>query len=310
MLRWRGIGSAPAGWGRCVITIGMYDGVHLGHQRLISQTVARARELGLPALVLTFDPHPSEVLRPGSHPPILTGTRRKAELIESLGVDALCVIPFTPAFSRLTADEFAFEVLVSTLHAAEVIVGPNFTFGAGGKGTFDTLGVLGAKFGFTASGIDLVSEGEHMISSTYIRSCVAAGEMREAAAALGRPHRIEGLVVRGDMRGRTIGYPTANMRPPAYTAIPADGVYAGWLYRRGTPLPAAISVGTNPTFSGEERRVESYVLDFDGDLYGEAIQVEFIERIRGQVKYTSAEELIPAIDNDVRRSREILDVLS
>lgn len=306
MLRWRGADRAPTGWGRSIVTIGMYDGVHIGHQALLAEVVERARAADLPSLVVTFDPHPREVLRPGTHPPILTTMRRKAELIEAAGIDALCVIPFTQAFSRIEPDEFVHDTLVGSLHAASVIVGSNFTFGARAAGTVATLRTLGERFGFAAEELHLVAEGGHTVSSTYVRSCVAAGEMLEATAALGRPHRIEGLVVRGDMRGHSIGFPTANLRPPAYSAIPADGVYAGWLHRRGEPHRAAVSVGTNPTFSGEERRVEAYVLDFEGDLYGEQVQLDVIERIRGQVRYTSAEELVPAIDDDVRRTRALL----
>lgn len=307
MLRWRGVDNAPAGWGRCVMSIGQYDGVHLGHRMLIEQTVERAKAAGLPSLVMTFDPHPREVIKPGSHPPILTPLRRKAELIEDLGVDALCVVPFTQAFSKLSPQEFVHELLVAHLHPADVLVGENFTFGHKAQGTAQTLTELGRSYGFGVETVGLLEEGEHTISSTYIRSCVDAGDMERATAALGRPHRIEGLVVRGDMRGRGLGFPTANLRPPMYSAIPADGVYAGWMWVRGKPRAAAISVGTNPTYSGAERRVEAFLLDFEGDLYGEQVQVDFIERIRGQEKFGSSEDLVEAIANDVDRTREILD---
>lgn len=309
MLRWRGADATPADWGRCVLSIGQYDGVHLGHQKLIAETVRQAAEMQLPALVLTFDPHPREVLKPGSHPPILTPLRRKAELIEQCGVDALCVVPFTRAFAKVAPQEFVHEVLVTRLHAAKVIVGKNFTFGHKAAGNVEILADLGSTFGFEVEALNLVNEGQHTISSTYIRSCVDAGDMTAATAALGRPHRIEGLVVRGDMRGRGLGFPTANLRPPMYSAIPADGVYAGWMTVRGQARPAAISVGTNPTYSGTERRVESFLLDFDGDLYGEQVQVDFVERIRGMVKFTSSEELVVEIENDVAQTRRILDAL-
>ena len=308
MLRWRRADNAPAGWGRCVMTIGQYDGVHLGHQSLIRHTVREANGAGVPSLILTFDPHPREVLKPGSHPPILTTLKRKAELIEKCGVDALCVMPFTLPFSKLSPQDFVHEVLLEHLHPAKVIVGNNFTFGAKAAGTVETLKELGDELGFDVEGLGLVGEGGHTISSTYIRSCVAAGQMRDASAALGRPHRIEGLVVRGDMRGRGLGFPTANLRPPMYTAIPADGVYAGWLHVRGLAKPAAISVGTNPTYSGQERHVESFLLDYDGDLYGEQVQIDFIERIRGMIKFEKERDLIPAIEDDVSRTRTILGV--
>lgn len=307
MLRWRGAENTPAGWGRCVMSIGQYDGVHLGHQMLIGRAVAQAKEAGLKSLVMTFDPHPREVIKPGTHPPILTPLRRKAELIEECGVDALCVVPFTQAFSKLSPQEFVHELVVAHLHPQEVFVGDNFTFGHKAQGTAETLTELGDSYGFGVHTVGLLDQGEHTISSTYIRSCVDAGDMTRATAALGRPHRIEGLVVRGDMRGRGLGFPTANLRPPMYSAIPADGVYAGWMWVRGEPRASAISVGTNPTYSGAERRVESYLLDFEGDLYGEQVQVDFIERIRGQVQFASSDELVTTIADDVKRTREILE---
>ena len=308
MLRWRGVENAPGDWGRCVMSIGQYDGVHLGHQKLLAETVGQAAEQGLPALVLTFDPHPREVIKPGSHPPILTPLRRKAELIEQCGIDALCVVPFTRTFAKLSPQEFVHDTLVTRLHPAKIIVGENFTFGHKAEGTVDTLAELGGSLGFEVEALKLVNEGPHPISSTFIRSCVDAGDMPLATAALGRPHRIEGLVVRGDMRGRGLGFPTANLRPPMYSAIPADGVYAGWMTVRDRPRAAAISVGTNPTYSGTERRVESYLLDFEGDLYGEQVQVDFIERIRPMLRFSSSEELVTAIEQDVSQTRRILGV--
>src|SRR5690606_28747777 len=228
-------------WGRCVVTIGVFDGVHKGHQALISQTVRTARQRGLPSVVLTFDPHPAEVLRPGSHPAQLTTLTRKAELIEQLGVDVLAVLPFTPELSRLSPEEFVHEILVERLHAATVIVGENFRFGYKARGTVETLRELGKRFGFTAHEATLeghsVSENggsaEITYSSTYVRSCINAGDVVAAAEALGRPHRLEGIVVRGEGRGRELGFPTANLSLPAFSAVPADGVYACWFVRQG-----------------------------------------------------------------------------
>jgi len=306
MLRWRGVDGTPTGWGRCVVTIGMYDGVHRGHQQIIAAAAARGGELGLPSVVVTFDPHPSEVVRPGSHPSILTAPGRKAELVDQLGIDALCVLPFTPEFSRLPPDEFVHTVLVQRLHTAAVIVGANFRFGHKAAGDVAQLAALGRRFGFTAEGVPLVGADDVELSSTYIRACVAAGDVDRAARALGRAHRIEGVVVRGDRRGRELGYPTANVEPPAYTAIPADGVYAGRLVRGGNLLTAAISVGTNPTFSGAERRVEAFVLDFDEDLYGEHVGVDFVHRLRPMLRFDSVDELTQEMARDVERTRELL----
>jgi riboflavin kinase/FMN adenylyltransferase len=314
MQRWRGHDAAP-GWGRSVVTIGVFDGVHRGHQETIGHAVKRARDLGIQSVVVTFDPHPSEVVRPGSHPAVLTEPARKAELIERLGVDVLCVIPFTLEFSRLSPEEFVHDVLVAHLHAAVVVVGENFRFGHKAAGDVAMLARLGRTFGFAVEPAPLVSEDDTVYSSTYIRSCIDAGEVAAATAALGRPHRVQGVVVRGDQRGREIGFPTANLLTGRHTAVPADGVYAGWLVRReagaagptdGPALPAAISIGTNPTFSGRERRIEAYVLDFDGDLYGERVALDFTGRLREMRRYTGVEPLVAQIREDVEQTRALL----
>jgi riboflavin kinase/FMN adenylyltransferase len=317
VLRWRGLDPTPGDLGRTVVTVGMYDGVHLGHQKLIGAAVSRARAMRRPSLLLTFDPHPAEVVRPGSHPAILTSMDRKAELVAELGVDAMCVLPFTPEFMRLSAETFTHTVLVEHLHAAEVVVGENFTYGHKAAGTVETLRAEGRRFGFAVEGIQLAEdasdEGEVTISSTYIRACVAAGDMVAAARALGRPHRVDGVVVRGDRRGRDMGYPTANVESPPFTAIPADGVYAGHLVTRDARsgvsrerFPAAISVGTNPTFQGSRRTVEAFVLDYDGDLYGEHVGVEFVHRLRPMAAFSDVDALLAAMAKDVTDTRRIL----
>ena len=311
MLRWRGLDSVPGGWGRSVVTIGVFDGVHRGHQQIIGHTVKRARETGVPAVVMTFDPHPAEVVRPGSHPAVLTEPSRKAELIAGLGVDALCVIPFTLDFSKLSAEGFVHDVLVDTLHAGLVVVGENFRFGHKAAGDVDLLRRLGRTFGFGVEEAPLVAAGDTVFSSTYIRSLIAAGDVGAAAAALGRPHRLEGVVVRGDQRGRQLGFPTANLMSSQYAAVPADGVYAARV-AVGHPTPSdadrmgAVSIGTNPTFSGRERRVEAFILDFDADIYGERIALDLVERLREQRTYTSLPPLVEQINDDVARTRSLL----
>lgn len=296
----------PGGWGRSVVTIGVFDGVHRGHQQLIGRAVQRAHELGVPSVLLTFDPHPSEVVRPGSHPAQLTTLRRRAELAEELGVDVFCVLPFTVELSRMPPDEFVHELLVERLHVATVVVGENFTFGHKAAGDVDLLRALGRRFGFTTEGADLLSQGDVTFSSTYIRSCIDAGDVVAAAEALGRPHRVEGIIVRGERRGHDLGYPTANLSTSRYAAIPADGVYACRFVHRGRELAAAVSVGTNPTFSGRERRVEAFVLDLDEDLYGEQVAVDFVTRLRGMERFDSAAELVVQMGEDVARTREVL----
>ena len=314
MQRWRGLEATPGDLGRTVVTVGMYDGVHRGHQKLIGAAVARARAMRRPCLLLTFDPHPAEVVRPGSHPAILTSLDRKAELVADLGVDAMCVLPFTPEFMRLPPETFTHTVLVERLHAAQVVVGENFTYGHRAAGTVDTLRAEGRRFGFAVEGVPLagVDDGEVTISSTYVRACVAAGDMGSAARALGRPHRVEGVVVRGHRRGRELGYPTANVETPPFTAVPADGVYAGHLVTRDGDgasrerFPAAISVGTNPTFQGSRRTVEAYVLDYEGDLYGEHVGVEFAQRLRPMTAFPDVDALLAAMAKDVDDTRRTL----
>jgi riboflavin kinase/FMN adenylyltransferase len=327
VLRWRGLDATPGDLGRTVVTIGMYDGVHRGHQKLIGAAVARARAMGRPCLLLTFDPHPAEVVRPGSHPAILTSMDRKAELVAGLGVDAMCVLPFTPEFSRLSPETFTHNVLVEQLHAAEVVVGENFTYGHKAAGNVGTLAVEGRRFGFAVEGVPLAGVGTGpdtvdaagadgvTISSTYIRACVAAGDMVSAAAALGRPHRVDGVVVRGDRRGRDMGYPTANVESSPFTAVPADGVYAGHLVTRDPrsgasreTFPAAVSVGSNPTFQGSRRTVEAYVLDYDDDLYGEHVGIEFVQRLRPMAAFPDVDTLLAAMAQDVVDTRRLLGV--
>ncbi|HEX5406834.1 MAG TPA: bifunctional riboflavin kinase/FAD synthetase [Pseudonocardiaceae bacterium] len=316
MRRWRGLDHLPGGWGRCVATIGVFDGVHKGHQALMRKAVEMASQRGLPSVVLTFDPHPAEVVRPGSHPAQLTSLDRKAKLVEELGVDVFCVLPFTPELSRVPADEFVHELLVDRLHVAAVVVGQNFTFGHMAAGDVTLLRTLGHRFGFTTDGADLITVpgGDEGIvfSSTYIRACIDAGDVVAAAAALGRPHRLEGIVVRGDGRGRELGYPTANLSTARYAAVPSDGVYACWFVHQAPQdaqprrFRAAVSVGTNPTFSGRERRVEAFVLDLDENLYGQRVGLDFVNRLRDMERYDSVDELVAQVGIDVRQTRQLL----
>ncbi len=296
----------PTGWGRSIVTVGVFDGVHRAHQQLINRAIERGRARGLRTVVVTFDPHPAEIIRPGSHPARLTSLRRRADLVAELGVDAFCVLPFTPELQRMAAAEFAHEVLVERLHAAEVVVGRNFTFGHKAAGDVPMLTELGARFGFGVEGLDLMTDDGVTVSSTYIRSCIDAGDVAAAAAALGRPHRIEGVVVHGDHRGRDLGFPTANVASAAWTALPADGVYAGHFVLGARRLPSAISVGTNPTFSGRERTVEVYVLDVEEDFYGFDVGVDVEHWLRGQERFTDIDALLAQIRTDVERTRALL----
>ena len=308
MERWRGVDAIPSGWGRCVLTVGVFDGLHRGHQELVQACVVKAKELGLPSVLMTFDPHPAEVVRPGSHPAELITLRRKAELAAELGVDAFLVLPFTPVVAATEPQAFVHDVIVDKLHAACVVVGENFRFGHRGAGDLDLLRTLGARFGFTAQGVRLVSKDTLTVTSTLVRASVDAGDVTAAAEALGRPHRVEGVVVHGDGRGGTqLGYPTANLDVVPHGAVPADGVYAGWFLLGDRRSPAAISIGSNPTFSGRVRTVEAFVLDQGGNFYGRRVALDFVERLRGMVRYDSVEALVEQIGRDVEQTREILE---
>ena len=310
--RWYGLDDVPADWAGCVATIGVFDGVHRGHQRVVARAEQVALERNLPLVVITFDPHPDEVIRPGSHPPFLTTPRRQAELLAGLGADAVFVLPFSVEFSQLSPDEFVRIVLSDRLHAAAVVVGEDFRFGRKAAGDVPLLAELGEKYDFTAEGVPLLGADGVTMSSTYIRGRLAAGDVAGAAAALGRPHRVEGVVVRGHMRGRALGFPTANLETPPHTATPADGVYAGALISLdldGTEVtrwPAAISIGTNPTFDGTDRTVEAYALDRDDlDLYGTHAAIEFTARLRGNEKFDSVQALVAQMREDVDQARAL-----
>ncbi|HXH77911.1 bifunctional riboflavin kinase/FAD synthetase [Nocardioides sp.] len=307
---WSSLDDVPADFGPTVVTIGNFDGIHLGHQHVLQQAQTTAGELGVAkVVVVTFDPHPIAVLRPEHAPPTLTSIETRVRLLTEAGIDAVLVVPFDRDMAAWSPVEFIDRVLLDALSARAVVVGANFRFGNRAAGDVALLRRVGEERGFLVEGVDL-DGGPQVWSSTYIRSCLAAGDVSGAAEALGRPFTVRGVVVQGDRRGRELGYPTANVPTPADEAAPADGVYAGWLTRldSGESYPAAISVGTNPTFDGErERRVESYVLDRDDlELYGVEVEVSFVERLRGMVKFEGVEALVETMHDDVRRAREIL----
>lgn len=307
---WRDMAEVPADLGRTVVTIGNFDGVHLGHQHVVRRAVEVAGEVGAEGVVaVTFDPHPIAVLRPEHAPPTLTTIPDRLLLLEQAGVDDVLVIPFSREIAAWTPDEFIDRILVDALHASAVVVGANFRFGNRAAGDVATLREAGASHDFVVEGVTL-DGGPQVWSSTYIRNCLAAGDVAGAAEALGRPFTVHGVVMEGDKRGRELGFPTANVPTTGVAAAPADGVYAGWLRRRdtGESYPAAISVGTNPTFDGErERRVEAYVLDRDDlELYGVEVEVSFVERLRGMVRFEGVEALVETMHDDVKRARAIL----
>lgn len=306
---WRSLDEVPADLGPTAVVIGNFDGVHLGHRHVVSRAREIADERSLRVVAVTFDPHPMAVLRPEHAPTTLTTLEVRAELLAQAGADAVLALPFDRDVAAWPPEQFVQRVLVDGLHAAVVVVGANFRFGHRAAGDVATLREAGERSGFTAEGIPL-DGGPQVWSSTYVRMSLAAGDVSGAAEALGRPYAVRGVVVRGDQRGRELGFPTANVPTDAMTAVPPDGVYAGRLRRldTGESFPAAISVGTNPTFDGDRyRRVESYVLDrTDLELYGVEVEVSFVERLRGMVAFDSVEDLVEQMKADVERARELV----
>ncbi|MCK7636821.1 bifunctional riboflavin kinase/FAD synthetase [Corynebacterium sp. P7202] len=319
---WHGLEKIPTDLDGSVVTIGVFDGVHRGHRRLIAAATRRARECGLPSVLMTFDPHPMAVFAPDRLPPMLGTVATRADLARELGVDHMLVVPFTVDMAKQSPGEFVRGVLVDRLRADTVVVGENFTFGHRASGNTDTLRELGERHGIRVDVRELLTEDGITISSSVIRRLLREGDVARANWALGRPFRLSGEVVRGAGRGgRELGYPTANLYFPESVAVPADGVYCGWFtlcddpaagpvdgdMETGVRYVTAISVGTNPTFGDERRSVEAFVLDREADLYGRHCAVDFIEHLRGMEKFDGVDELLTAMDRDVRRTRGIME---
>ena len=306
MERLYGLEALPRPDGRAVVTVGFFDGVHLGHREVLDRTVDAARERGLPSIAVTFDRHPREVLTPGKEPRLLTTVERKADLIEKAGVDALLVLPFTEAFSRWPAEHFVSRVLVDGLHSDHCVMGANFTFGHKAAGTVEVLIDRGPDYGFTAERVDLVELDGRRVSSSSIRDALAAGDLEWPRLALGRRFVLDGSVEGGAGRGRGLGFPTANLQTWPRLLLPGRGIYAGRaLVNDGTHI-AAISVGTNPTFGTEPLHVEAYLLDFDRDILGRPISIEFWAYLRDEERFETPDELSDAIGRDVARTRDLV----
>ncbi len=284
-----------------MVTIGVFDGVHRGHQSLIKHNLDLADRLDLESVVVTFDPNPLEVLRPEVAPTRLCDLPRRVELIALMGVELVEVLEFDADFAAMTAEEFVESVLIRRLDARHVVIGEGFRFGNRAKGTADSL----REAGLAVDEFTLVG-GEDPVSSTLVRAAVADGDVRRAAELLGRPHEVAGVVGSGEKRGRALGFPTANLEHHRLAAIPADGVYAGDAVVDGRRHAAAISVGTNPTFEGERRTVEAHLLDFDEDLYGVPVRVGFVHRLRGTETFDGVNALVRQMEQDVLRARHLM----
>lgn len=301
-----GLESLPHDSHPSAVTIGKFDGVHRGHRAVLDHLIAEAE--GRRTVAVTFDRHPAAVLKPETAPETLLSVAQKTEALIGAGVDLVVVLPFTPEFAALTADEFVDQVLVRGLHAERVLVGSDFRYGARGAGTVETLTTAGEHAGFSVALVDDVCELDGTrVSSTGIRRLLEAGRLEEATEALGRPHRIRSLVVPGHQRGRVLGYPTANLARDAEGCIPADGVYACWLHVNDERYGAAVSIGNNPTFGDvPEKTVEAHALDAHLDLYGSTVELEFIAYIRPMHKFDSADALAEQMGRDELRIREVL----
>jgi riboflavin kinase/FMN adenylyltransferase len=293
-----------------VVSLGNFDGVHLGHQAILARLVEEARVRGGEALVFTFFPHPLAVLRPDKAPPLILSLREKLLLFASLGVDSVILQRFTPSFSRLSAQEFVRRYFVDLIGAEKVVVGHGIGFGRGRSGHVQTLQELAPRYKFTVEAVGPVMVGGVEVSSTTVRSMLMAGRVEEVSPLLGRYYAIEGRVEHGHRRGKGLGFPTANVRPPMDLLLP-DGVYAVFaevavIKGQTERLKGVANIGTNPTFAGTKRTLEAYLFDFAADLYGRRMRVAFIERLRGEMKFPSPEALVRQIEQDVARAHEAL----
>jgi riboflavin kinase/FMN adenylyltransferase len=295
------VSSWTSALGACSVAVGVFDGVHVGHRAVFEAQQEIAPDL--PRAVLTFSVHPASVLAASGPPPMLTTMDRKLELLEGAGVDAVALIGFDDDVRHIEADDFVRRYLVDGLHAGAVAVGDDFRFGHEAGGTVTTLLTLGSAHGFSVAAVPEVELDGVPVRSTIIRSRLANGEVAEAAALLGRPHDVDGVVVEGDGRGRAIGVPTANLTIPSGLALPGRGVYGVHVAHAGRRLPGVANLGVRPTFHGEEEILEVHLLDVDLDLYGEALRVEFAFRIREERRFESVDALIEQIHDDIGGAR-------
>lgn len=307
MFEWNSAADIPADFSETAVTIGKFDGVHLGHQALLKRVVELADEQMLASVALTFDRHPDALLNPQDCKLPLIGPNQKLTLLAEQGLDATLTLEFDEALSKMSPEEFVRQILVEGLQAQAVLVGEGFRFGYRGAGTVETLNELGVKFGFRVFEIPQVSVGGEKVSTTRIRELLDEGNVSEAANMLGRNHTTVGVIEHGLKIGRTIGFPTANMSRDCEGYLPLDGVYAGWLYDGDKKYPAAHSVGINETFQAVPRLVESFVLDeTDLDLYDREVTLEFVDFIRPAAKFDGVEALVREINRDIEKIRVVL----
>jgi len=302
----RGSQNIPESLKGAFVTIGNFDGVHLGHRFIFRRLVEEAHREGRPAVAISFDPHPKMVLHPELRPfYLITTPEEKRHLLESLGIDAFILIPFSVEYARTSAEEFVRGILWERLRIRRILIGHDYTFGRGREGNEAFLTEAGHRLGFDVEVMNAFSIGDTVISSTKIREALLAGEVRFATALLGRPYNLGGRVISGNHRGAGLGFPTANIAPDK-ELVPARGVYAVRVLREGKSLEGVLSIGVNPTFADNTRSVEVYIFDFQQDIYGETLEILFIERIRDEVRFENPGKLIMQIGRDIERAREIL----
>ncbi len=289
----------------CLLTIGAFDGIHRGHQHLLSQLITKARRNGCFSSVVSFSPHPRSVLRPGSQPGCLTTGKDRIALLRALGLDLLVLLNFTPRLAQTPARDFVYE-LRQGLRMRELWVGADFGLGRNREGNVEMLRCLAQEFSFRLHVVDPVYDNGKPISSTRIRALLARGEVVEAARLLGRCYALSGRVVSGAQRGKKLGFPTANLAPETGCLVPGNGVYAVWAWLGDVSNPAVANIGVRPTFDGEGRSIEVHLLDFEGDLYGREMRIEFVERLRGERRFSEPAALIAQIGADIARAREVL----
>ena len=288
-----------------MLTVGVFDGVHRGHRRLVAQLVEQARRTGRAAGVVTFRNHPAAVLRADFQPQYLTTLEQRLDLLRETGVDFVAPVTFDAELSQLDAREFAAR-LVSTLRMRGLVVGADFAMGHGRGGDLAALTRLGEELGFTVRAVDLLADGPLTVKSTSIRRALAEGDVESVAKMLGRNFTSQGVVAEGDKRGRELGFPTANLETPPGLAVPANGIYAAWAEVDGERHMAAVSIGVRPTFGEHPRAIEAYLLEYQGNLYGKTMRLEFVAHLRDELKFDTVEALVAQMRDDVRTTSQIL----
>lgn len=288
------------------LAVGVFDGAHRGHQQIIHRLVEGAHEKNLPAVVLTFDPHPSKVFGRGEIK-LLTLPDERAEILGDMGVDVVITHPFNREVANITAFDFM-QRLKTYLGLDHLVLGYDSALGKDREGSIPRLTEIGAELGYTVETVSALSDESGVISSTEIRKLVTVGKIEEAAKLMSRPYRLQGVVIRGDQRGRTIGFPTANLDYATDKLIPVGGIYVCWAFLHGEKFQAAVNIGTNPTFTPDKKTtsVEAYLLDFDRDIYDETLQLEFVARLRDELKFDSVDALVTQIKQDVKQTRALL----